>query len=1066
MYTNPLIGDSVVSNEDYAKRAVDLKHGIISTMEHGFQGRYYEGYQLSQKYNLKFLFGTEAYWVKDRTSDDKSNCHIYIGAKNENGRMAINDILSEANTTGFYYRPRIDIPLILSLPKEDVWVTSACVAFWKYDDIDAIVEQFRDYFGDSFFLEVQYHNTKKQANLNDHILALHNQLKIPLIMGCDSHYIDLSGSQSRDDFLASKNITYEDEEGWFLDYPDGDTAYDRFVKQSVLSHNDICDAIDNTNIFLEVEDYDTSIFDSEIKLPELPDHKGWTQEQKDEEYKRLVWTGWDNYKSQVPEIQHNYYEQEIQSEAQIVIDTKMSEYFNINYRVIKQGKENGGWLTKSGRGSAVSFITNMLLGFTEVDRIAAKVHMYPERFMSTTRILQSGSLPDIDFNVAPVEPFAKAQQQVLGENHAYPMISYGTMKTSAAWKLYAKSQGIVFEVANEVAQQIKKYETSLKHAEEDEKEFINVEDYIEPQYHDIFAKSAEYQSVISSWSIAPCSYLLYQGDIRRKIGLVKIKDHLCCLMDGHWAEDCHFLKNDLLKVTVVDLIYSTFKRIGMEPFSVNELLRLCPPEDDAWKMYSTGCTVSLNQVERTGTSARVTKYKPTNISELCAFIAAIRPGFKSMYKRFESRMPFSYGVSTFDNLIQTEEMPNSFVLYQEQEMQALNYAGIPMDECYTAIKNIAKKRVEKVLAYKDTFISGLSASIVRDEGKSKEEAIGFSDMLWKIIEDSASYSFNASHSYCVAVDSLYSAWLKAHYPCQFYETALKVCEIKGNKDKMADLRSEAQTYFGIKFPSFRFGQDNREINSIPENKIINNSLASIKGFGKTIGECLWNCANDLWEPDFIDILQYLNQHSLKRAKVEPLIKIGYFSEFGNQAQLLSILEFWDLLRQGTSKKINKDKIEAPPLIDMIQKFATGNKKDGSPAASWTFKEDGSCLQFLRLLQEYILSQDIPELSFKTQIANQKDILGYVNLTTGKEEDRRKLYILSLYELPDRFNGGIWKIKIKTRSIGSGKEASLDLSPAITQRNPIQEGSVIEVKDEWLSKDRKGYWSLYKYNVIE
>ena len=117
-------------------------------------------------------------------------------------------------------------------------------------------------------------------------------------------------------------------------------------------------------------------------------------EEKNTEYRRLIWQGWDEYKKNVPEELHEHYRSEIQKEIKTVEDTRMADYFINNYHIIRKGKENGGWLTKSGRGSAVSFITNMLLGFTEVDRIAAKVHMYPERFMSATRILQSGSLPD------------------------------------------------------------------------------------------------------------------------------------------------------------------------------------------------------------------------------------------------------------------------------------------------------------------------------------------------------------------------------------------------------------------------------------------------------------------------------------------------------------------------------------------------------------------------------------------------------------------------------------------------------------------------------------------------
>lgn len=391
-YTNPLISDSTARNEDYAKRATELGHSILSTMEHGHQGRYIEGFNLAASYGLKFLFGTEAYWVRGRAEPDNSNCHIYLGAKNENGRQAINDILSEANLTGFYRRPRIDIPLILSLPPEDVWVTTACVAYWKYDDIDRITEDFAKHFGKNFFLEVQYHDTDRQRELNRHILALRDRLKLPIIMGCDSHYILPSQNTDREDYLESKGIAYEDEVGWFLDYPDGDTAYRRFVRQGVLSEAQIQEAMDNTNVFLDVEEYDSPIFDTKVKMPSI--YPDWTQEQKDAEYERLVWQGWENYKDKVPPEQREHYISEIQSEINTVRECAMSDYFILNYHVIRKGKENGGWLTKTGRGSAVSFITNMLLGFTEVDRIGAKVKMYPDRFMSAARILQSGSLPD------------------------------------------------------------------------------------------------------------------------------------------------------------------------------------------------------------------------------------------------------------------------------------------------------------------------------------------------------------------------------------------------------------------------------------------------------------------------------------------------------------------------------------------------------------------------------------------------------------------------------------------------------------------------------------------------
>jgi len=740
MYTNTHVADCTVTNEDYAKRAAELGHGIISTCEHGEQGRYVEGYELAQKYNLKFVFSVEAYWVKDRLEKDRSNCHIFIAAKNENGRQAINDVLSEANITGFYGQPRVDLELLKSLPSEDVIVTTACIAYWKYDEIEEITLELAKHFK-YFFLEVQYHNTQKQIDLNQRILRLSQKANIPIIMGCDSHYIFPKGAQERADFVASKGMVYDDEEGWYMDYPDGDEAYRRFAKQGVLNHSQIMSAMENTNIFLSVEEYDNPCFNHDIKMPTL--YPQLSQEERDKKYLDLIHTLWEKEKPNVPEDRWAFYESEIKKETDIVLITKHADYFLMDYAIVCRGKELGGVITSTGRGSAPSFYTNKLLGITDVDRIASPVKMYPERFMSPTRILETKSIADLDMNLDHPEIFAQAQTEILGGGHSYPMRAYGTMKPKAAWKMYAKSQNIDFETSNIISERIDAYEDALKHAEEDEKDLIDINDYIDPAYREIFAGSEAYRGIVSHHSPHPCAYLIYTGDIRKEIGLVRIKDKICCVMDGLWAEQYKFLKNDLLKVSVVEMIDKTYKRIGIPKHTVNELIAICTPDHPAWNMYKIGCTLGLNQVEKPGTSNRVGKYKPQNISELCAFVAAIRPGFKSMYKTFEAREHFDYGVPTFDKLIQTLEMPNSFVLYQEQSMATLNFAGIPLAECYEAIKNIAKKRVEKVLKYKERFLEGFAAKLIESDNVGKEQSVEIANRVWTILEDSSRYSFNA-----------------------------------------------------------------------------------------------------------------------------------------------------------------------------------------------------------------------------------------------------------------------------------------------------------------------------------
>jgi DNA polymerase III alpha subunit len=1096
-----------VTYEDYAKRAVELGHSILSSCEHGWQGRYIECHDLAKQYGLKFLFAAEAYWVWDRHEEDRSNCHIWIGAKNENGREWINEVLSQANEDGFYYQPRLDEELLDLLPASDVWITTACVAGWKYlgeeeERLKALWKKLYDKHGDNFMFEVQYHPSERQKELNRYILNLRKEIPAPIIMGCDSHYIEANGAELRSDFLVSKEDrkAYDDEEEWFMDYPDGDTAVQRFREQGVLTEAEITEAIDRTNCFLEVEEYECDIFDDSLKLFSL--HPDWTQEQKNAEYLRLVDEGWQNYKAEVAPDLLSKYEKEIKSETDTVVECHMADYFIDNYHVIRRGKELGGHLTNTGRGSAVSFFTNKLLGFTEVDRIAAKVKMYPERFMTATRILETHSLPDIDFNVAEQDIFAEGQAQVCGRDHAVQMLAYGTQKASAAWKMFAKSQNIDFATANEVSAQIKRYENKLHTVDEEEKDTIDIMDYIDKRFHDVYLRSTEYQGIITSWSPAPCAFLLYQGSIRRKIGLVKIKDRICCAMDGHWAEKNHFLKNDLLRVAVVDLINKGYTRAGLKVPTVNELLAMCPPEDPVWDIYRKGCTLGINQVEQPGTASRVGVYAPTNISELCAFIAAIRPGFKSMYKIFESRQDFSYDVKPFDDLLRTEELPQSFCLYQEQQMAVLNYAGFPMSECYAAIKNIAKKRKEKVLAYHERFINAFSKRLVEQENINKTDAAEKAKNVWKIIEDAAQYAFNSSHSYSVSLDSLYGAWLKQHHPLAFYETFMRIMDEKGDKDKLAAAKDEAESYFNIKFPPFKFGQDNRKVTADEENNAISNALTSIKGFNKAAAVALYEIGQE--PPKYLsDVLLALRPKSIMKSTTEPLAQISYFSSYGNDREVLNIIALCEEFGYGAKASMPRERVDNSFLADIVPKYADGLKKDGQPATRYTFtslqmsalkdekKQLAAALkknptpeleeqliaveqeiaeelkrivaQALRECEDRVLAAGIEDLPFRVKIENQQEILGYVDIRTGKEEDRRLVLVSDFRPLLSKDTGKPWGYACFTQSLGSGKRIRLTLRSRQYDQNPIKNGSIIYV--DRCTKNKSGYWYLDQYHLV-
>lgn len=898
--SNLMLPDSVATMEDYALRAKELGHTILSSCAHGTQGNYWLCASTAEKHGLRWRYVTEAYFVKSRKEKDNTNCHIILAAKTRKGIGDLNFALSEANITGYYYRPRLDMELLLELDPKDVFVTTACLAgVFKYgqEDAESIIRRLHTHFRDSFMLEVQNHHTDKQRDVNEFILSLYRKYGIPLIAGMDSHFILPEHKILRDARLEANHIVYEDEDGWFLDYPSEEEAVRRFREQGVLSEAQIAEAMRNTNVFLDFEDV---TLDRSKKIPTI--YPELTQEERNRKYSDIVYGEWQAYAQSLTDEEKAARLEGIAYEVDTVTSTNMSDYFLLNYAIVKRAIEMGGVITTTGRGSAVSYITNMLLGFSSVDRFSIPVEMFPDRFISADR-LKAGNLPDIDLNLANEDVFAKAQAEILGDWHSAPMVAFGTLRRLSAWKMYCRANDVPYETAQEVGDLLRKYELAQRYADEDVT--IDVFDYVPEEYHELLDMSEKYLGVIDNYSPHPCAYLLCQGDIRREIGIIRLKGKTgkkpvyAALIDGNTAEVYGFLKNDLLHVDVVKINREVFERIGIPQPNVQRLLELTNGDRETWRMYAEGLCMGLNQVEKDKTREKVMQYKPRNITELSAFVAAVRPGFKSMLSIFLNRQRFAYGIPAFDNLIQTREMNSSFVLYQEQTMKTLQYAGFSAPDSYNAIKAIAKKKPEKVLPLKERFLQGFGQRIREDDSScADKQATDMAAQVWQIIEDTTQYSFNASHAVCVALDSLYGAYAKAHYPLEYYTTLLSNYASKGDKDRIALVKEEMKHGFGIRVVPCKFRQNNRDFYLDREANTIADALTSVKHISQRVADTLYEMRNKVYG-SFVDILYEMEMHpAFDLTNIEVLIRMGYFEEFGTAGRLLKILK---LFREGENR---------------------------------------------------------------------------------------------------------------------------------------------------------------------
>jgi len=384
-YSNVFSPDSAESIENYAKKSVEYQAKCLFSGEHGSQGNVFLTYKVADENGLKYRHSTEAYWVKDRFEKDRANCHIVLVAKNEEGREDINFALSLANEEGYYYKPRLDLDLLMKIPKNNVIVTSACAFGWKYDDAEEVWLKIHKHFGDNFFLELQDHNTIIQKEINQNISRIAKENNIQVICGLDSHFSKQENSIKRDQILKYKGVTYPEEDGWYMDYPNGKEIFKRFKEQGVLNTVEILTAMMNTNVF--INECEETKFDKSFKIPCV--YPGTTYEERVVIFKKIINERYKHEKLKTPEkVKGIIYETEQITESGVV------DYFLTNDKIVHKAVDDyGGILTTTSRGSSASFIVNKLLGFTTIDRFNSEIPIYPERFLTKDRVL-SGQMPD------------------------------------------------------------------------------------------------------------------------------------------------------------------------------------------------------------------------------------------------------------------------------------------------------------------------------------------------------------------------------------------------------------------------------------------------------------------------------------------------------------------------------------------------------------------------------------------------------------------------------------------------------------------------------------------------
>lgn len=827
-----------------------------------------------------------------------------------------------------------------------------------------------------------------------------------LIAANDSHYIYPEQSKERLELLKGKGIQYNDEDSFILDYPSYSDMCKRFDRQGLFSRSQIIDIIDQTLILDDCEDIDIN---KNIKMPTIYGHLN--DQEKINLLQSIINDEFDAVMEQdrIPKEKHHIYREELNKEMQVVKDTAKihtSDYFLFNHDMVRLAVDKyGGVLTRSGRGSGGAFLINKILGITQIDRLSVDLPIYSERFASSARLLENHALPDIDFNVSSQEPFVSASKELLGEYGCYPMVAYGTMKISEAFRNVCRSHELPYETYNEVGKEIERYMDN-------------------PDWKPYIDEANRYVDTIISASVHPCAHVLSNDDIEEEIGVAKIGDAICALITSSEADEWKYLKNDYLIVTVWDIIDKVFKEIHKPIMSIRELRDNLSEKE--WNLFATGTTATLNQVDGDWATSMLKDYKPKTLEELSMFVGAIRPSFNSFRDDFIARRPYTNGCEALDILF---KQTGGRVIFQENLMQYFEWLGVTPAESIGLIKKISKKKIKP--ADFEKLTDRLRKVWIEKVGNDNQF-----DELWGKMQSMMAYGFNSPHGLATAIDSLYCAYLKVNYPIEYYTVTLNI--YSKSEDKTMRLTEEVKK-FKIKFKSPKFRYSRAEYSYDKTNNVIYKGVGSIKNMNAKVAEELY-AMKDMEFKNFVDVLYAIKEHtSLNSRQLDILVKIGYFSEFGATNILLYAINVFNQFYKCKTIKIDKLN-EMCYNVDMV-KTCCGK------ATEKTLSQ----IDNRKLVLTILRNSKLPKTTIVDCIRYQIQFLGYTDYS-DPNVDTNKWVVTGI---ENTTYGTIW---LTLYNIAYGATRRYKVVKQWNPKNPAEVGDVImcvfQEKDKF-KKDENG-----------
>ena len=328
--------------------------------------------------------------------------------------------------------------------------------------------------------------------------------------------------------------------------------------------------------------------------------------------------------------------------------------------------------------------------------------------------------------------------------------------------------------------------------------------------------------------------------------------------------------------------------------------------------------------------------------------------------------------------------------------------------------------------------------------------------IMQCINDASRYAFSKCHSIAYSFLGYACGWLRRYYPLEYVATCLNVW--KDKEDKTAEMMRYAGSH-GIKIrpPKFRYSRADyfmdKETNSIYK------GIRSVKYMNDEIAEQLYALRDKEYD-SFFDLLKDIkDKTSINSRQLNILIRLDFFSEFGNAKELGALVSWFDYFKQGEMKTIKKEKIHDDRLYKIIQM----NSKE--TAKSFSIVNMDNILNSVESLTRGI---GMADFTIREKMIDQMEYYGYIDISTGNMsmEERKKLIVMEIRASRTKKDNKIWAYFIKTQSVGSGKHGEFAILAKVFDKMELQQYDIIQAK-KIHKKEYNGRitWYLDEYSIL-